>query len=51
MRAWRGEGTFRDNLAGDADVKLSRERLAALFDLDHALQWAPTIVDRALAAT
>jgi len=50
MRAWKGDGTFRDNLANDADVKLSREKLAELFDLDHALAWADTIVERALTA-
>ena len=49
MRAWKGDGTFRDNLAKDADVKLSAEKLTALFDLDHALRYAPAIVERALA--
>lgn len=52
MRAWKGEGRFRANLAGDADVarKLSPAELDALFDLDHALRHAPTIVERALGA-
>jgi adenylosuccinate lyase len=51
MRAWKGEGSFRENLAGDAEVsgKLTRPKLDALFDLDHALRHAPTIVERALA--
>lgn len=49
MRAWKGDGSFRDNLAADAEVKLSHEKLAELFDLEHALAWAPTIVERALA--
>ncbi|MCL2777046.1 MAG: adenylosuccinate lyase [Polyangiaceae bacterium] len=49
MRAWHGDGTFRENLASDADVKLSHQQLAELFDLDHALKWADTIVDRALS--
>jgi adenylosuccinate lyase len=51
MRAWRGDGAFRDNLGADADVsgKLSKETLARLFDLDHALQHVPGIVERALA--
>jgi adenylosuccinate lyase len=51
MRAWRGEGSFRDNLAADADVaaKLARSKLDALFDLEHALRHARTIVERALA--
>jgi adenylosuccinate lyase len=50
MRAWRGEGRFRDFLAGDADVmaKLSAEQLQKLFDLDHALAHVPAILDRAL---
>jgi adenylosuccinate lyase len=51
MRAWKGEGRFRENLAADADVKtkLSREKLDELFDIEHALRHAPTIVERALA--
>ncbi len=51
MRAWKGEGSFRENLAADADVvaKLSPENLAKLFDLDHALRHASTIVERALS--
>ncbi len=51
MRAWKGEGSFRGNLAGDQDVmsKLSQAKLDALFDLEHALRHASTIVDRALA--
>ncbi|MGH7295262.1 MAG: adenylosuccinate lyase, partial [Polyangiaceae bacterium] len=50
MRAWRGEGTFRDLLAADADVtaKLDAGKLAALFDLDHALAHVPAILERAL---
>ena len=52
MRAWKGEGTFRANLAGDADVlgRLSEEKIGALFDLDHALAHVPGIVERALTA-
>ena len=51
MRAWRGEGRFRELLGADADVaaQLSAERLDELFDLDHALAHVPAIVDRALA--
>jgi len=51
MRAWRGEGAFRDNLAGDPDVsaRLSRPKLDALFDLDHALRHVPGVIERALA--
>ncbi|HSO34128.1 MAG TPA: adenylosuccinate lyase [Labilithrix sp.] len=53
MRAWRGDGAFRDNLAADADVssRVSKDQLAKLFDLDHALQHVPGIVDRALSAS
>ena len=52
MRAWKGDGRFRDNLAGDADVSkhLSKEKLGKLFDLDHALRFAPQIVERALSS-
>jgi adenylosuccinate lyase len=50
MRAWNGEGRFRDLLAGDADVKerLSDAKLNDLFDLDHALAHVPAILQRAL---
>lgn len=53
MRAWKGDGRFRDNLAADADVsaKISKEKIAKLFDLDHALQHVPAIVERALATS
>jgi adenylosuccinate lyase len=50
MRAWRGDGSFRDNLAADADVKLTPQRLAELFDLEHALRHVPGVVERALAS-
>ncbi len=52
MRAWKGDGRFRDNLAADADVsaKLSKDTIAKLFDLDHALQHVPAIVERALVS-
>jgi adenylosuccinate lyase len=50
MRAWKGDGTFRANLGGDADVAvhLSRAKIEALFDLEHALAHVPAIVERAL---
>jgi adenylosuccinate lyase len=50
MRAWSGDGTFRENLAKDPDVfsRLSDEALGKLFDLDHALAHVPAIVKRAL---
>jgi len=53
MRAWRGEGRFRDLLAGDADVsaKLDAGKLDSLFDLEHALAHVPAILERALGAS
>jgi len=50
MRAWAGQGSFRENLAGDPEVasRLSQETLGTLFDLDHALAHVPAIVKRAL---
>jgi adenylosuccinate lyase len=52
MRAFGGDGTFRDNLAADPDVGalLSSQELDACFSLDHALAHARTIVERALAS-
>ena len=52
MRAWNGEGSFRANLAADAEVKgkLSDAELERLFDLGHALRHAETIVERAIGA-
>lgn len=53
MRAWKGEGSFRENLASDPEVctKIGRTKLDALFDLEHALRHARAIVERALAQT
>ena len=54
MRAWRGEGRFRDLLAarrGRARAKLTTGKLDALFDLDHALAHVPAILERALGAS
>ena len=50
MRAWKGEGRFRDFLGADADVaaKLGPQKLDELFDLDHALAHVPAILERAL---
>ena len=52
MRAWQGDGRFRDNLAADADVTkaLSKDALEECFDLDHALAHVSAIVERALGA-
>jgi len=51
MRAWRGEGRFRELLGADAEVtgRLNDVQLAELFDLDHALAHVPAIIERALA--
>src|SRR6185369_2899404 len=49
MRAWKGDGSFRANLESDADVKLPREKIGELFNLEHALRHAEAIVERALA--
>ena len=50
MKAWNGEGRFRDLLAADADVagRLAPAKLDELFDLDHALAHVPAMVERAL---
>jgi adenylosuccinate lyase len=50
MKAWRGEGRFRELLAADPDVasRLSESKLTELFDLDHALAHVPSILERAL---
>ncbi len=50
MRAWQGEGRFRDLLAADPDVagKIAPDKLDGLFDIDHALAHVPAILDRAL---
>jgi adenylosuccinate lyase len=50
MKAWRGEGRFRELLASDAEVtsKLGAEGISRAFDLDHALAHVPAILDRAL---
>ncbi len=51
MRAWKGEGTFRQNLASDTDVgaRLKPEELLLCFDLEHALVHVPAILERALS--
>jgi adenylosuccinate lyase len=52
MAAFHGEGEFRELLGRDEAVKahLSDSDLDACFDLDHALRWAKTIVERAIRA-
>jgi adenylosuccinate lyase len=53
MRAWRGEGRFRELLAADADVmaRLDDAKLGQLFNLEHALAHVPAILERALGAS
>ncbi|NUP13726.1 MAG: adenylosuccinate lyase [Polyangiaceae bacterium] len=50
MRAFHGDGRFRDNLRSDADVLaiLKPEEIDACFDMKHALRHVDAIVDRAL---
>jgi len=50
MRAWKGDGKFKQNLQRDPKVRehLSLAKIAACFDLDHALAHVPAIIDRAL---
>ncbi len=52
MRAWSGDGTFRENLAADERVRsrLSDEALRHCFDLERALAHVPAILERALAS-
>jgi adenylosuccinate lyase len=49
MKTIEGNGGFRENLEGDADVaqRLSRAEIARVFDLQHALRHAEQIVARA----
>ncbi len=51
MKAFHGEGSFRDNLLGDEDItsRLDTATIEAQLDLSHALQHIDTIIDRALA--
>ncbi len=53
MKAWRGDGKFRDLLAADAEVtsKLGAGAHDRAFDLDHALAHVPAILDRALTSS
>ena len=50
MRAFAGEGSFRDFLVADADIRahLTEADIDGQFDLGHALAHADAIVDRAL---
>jgi adenylosuccinate lyase len=50
MKAFRGEGQFRELLGADEDIasRLSPSELDACFDLEHALRFAERIVERAV---
>ncbi len=50
MRAWQGDGRFRDHIVNDVDIRklLSAEVIARAFDLEHTLAHVPAIVERAL---
>jgi adenylosuccinate lyase len=50
MRTLQGQGTFKDNLRADEDIKrhLSDDAIAQCFDLDRALAHVPAIIERAL---
>ncbi|MFK7999367.1 MAG: adenylosuccinate lyase [Polyangiales bacterium] len=52
MKAFAGEGEFKDLLAADPDIakRLDREAILTHFDLEHALASAPAIIERAFAA-
>jgi adenylosuccinate lyase len=52
MEAFHGEGDFRELLRQDQRIKahLSDKELDDCFDLEHALRWAKTIVERAIQA-
>lgn len=52
MKAFAGEGEFKDLLAADTDIseRLDREAILTHFDLEHALASAPVIIERAFAA-
>jgi adenylosuccinate lyase len=51
MKAWRGEGNFEALLRADEEIatRLPTETIAGAFSLEHALQHADAIIDRALA--
>jgi adenylosuccinate lyase len=50
MRAFRGEGAFRELLGADSEIsqRLAPGDLDECFDLDHALRYASTLVERAI---
>jgi adenylosuccinate lyase len=50
MRAFRGEGAFRDFLGQDPEIqaKLTPAELDECFDLEHALRYAEALVERGI---
>jgi adenylosuccinate lyase len=52
MRAFQGEGEFRTFLKADTDIQalLQPSEIDECFDLDHALRYAETLVERAIAS-
>lgn len=50
MKAFHGEGSFRENLENDADVValIGKDGIARCFDIEHALRFAEAIVERSL---
>jgi adenylosuccinate lyase len=50
MKAFEGEGAFRDNLQEDEEIRkyLSSDDIDRQFDLNHALAHVDTIIDRVL---
>ena len=52
MRAFQGEGSFREFLKADSEIKtlLQAGEIDECFDLDHALRYAEVLVERAIAS-
>ena len=51
MKAWRKEGKFRDFLRDDVEIKtkINEKEINEIFNLEHALQHVPEIINRALS--
>jgi adenylosuccinate lyase len=52
LAAFNGKGDFRDLLGRDADIagRLDAAAIDRCFDLEHALRWAETLVERAIGS-
>jgi len=50
MKAFSGEGDFRELLGNDSEIteQLSARELDECFDLEHALRWSESLVERAI---